>query len=240
MSDTITEPTQDHQDHLEPRPVEFIHFRDQSDRERYKRISRELLNFYDNNVALTDQNAALLEENSGLKEDLEVANTNAISGLPNKRVLNKELKKSVEKASQEENSDMSVVSLDLDGFKETNDTHGHAMGDRVLYYMGMLLRKEDIVAMHPGGDEFVIVIPKLRREGNDEGFELDELQKRASEKFRFVAELAAKLAGVPGSASVGIATYEPGDTPESMLKRSDVAMYADKEGKAERLARVKS
>lgn len=109
-----------------------------------------------------------------------------------------------------------VAMLDLDHFKEINDTYGHVLGDEVLQDLGAYLRKalrdNDSVARY-GGEEFLVV---LRRAGEAGAGKLDELLKgwcRQDPRTTF---------------SVGVAVHKPGLSAATTLKRADEALYAAK------------
>lgn len=119
---------------------------------------------------------------------------------------------------------LSLVLIDLDSFKEFNDTHGHLAGDRLLRslaaYLRNNLRSSDIVA-RLGGDEFVLLLPHT---------------DRASAR-RLVERIWSDLADsaiVPVEFSTGVASFpEDGDTADHLLRRADEAMYSMKRtGKA--------
>jgi diguanylate cyclase (GGDEF)-like protein len=119
-----------------------------------------------------------------------------------------------------------VLFMDLDGFKQINDSLGHAMGDRLLRVaaerLGGGLRQEDLLARF-GGDEFVLLIEILHR---------PEAAGAVAE--RLLAALAEPLP-VDGerlqlSASIGIGIYpRDGDSAEALLRNADTAMYRSKE-----------
>ena len=115
-----------------------------------------------------------------------------------------------------------VAAIDLDRFKEINDTFGHGAGDQILRAtasrLASSLRGEDTVA-RVGGDEFVVVA-EVPSEGPDE---LD-LRRRLN---AVVAEPVQFGDGVLWpAATVGVVVAVPGDTPDSVLERADQAMYA--------------
>jgi diguanylate cyclase (GGDEF)-like protein/PAS domain S-box-containing protein/putative nucleotidyltransferase with HDIG domain len=118
----------------------------------------------------------------------------------------------------------SVIFLDVDFFKNINDTFGHAVGDQVLIDVAKLLQHEtysgELVARY-GGEEFVILCPAT---------ELDQALRRAE---RLRATLSRNPSGgltdFPVTASFGVAQAETGDTVESILRRADKALYQAKE-----------
>jgi diguanylate cyclase (GGDEF)-like protein/PAS domain S-box-containing protein len=115
---------------------------------------------------------------------------------------------------------LAVVFVDLDGFKTVNDQHGHQVGDKTLIRVAQAIegavRPADTVA-RLGGDEFVVVADDLGPA------EAESLAKRLTAA---VGEL--RVGAVRLEASVGIATAEPDDTAEALLRRADAAMYAHK------------
>jgi diguanylate cyclase (GGDEF)-like protein/PAS domain S-box-containing protein len=117
-----------------------------------------------------------------------------------------------------------LVFIDLDGFKDINDTQGHEAGDRVLCYiadtLAALVREGDTVA-RVGGDEFVLLLPTMSG--------VDEATLVAGRVLRQLAEDAAAPEGPRIAASLGIAAY-PGDgaDSETLLRNADAAMYEAK------------
>ena len=123
--------------------------------------------------------------------------------------------------------DAALIYLDLDGFKQVNDRHGHAAGDAVLKAVAMVLarhvRSSDLVA-RLGGDEFVALLWNLDEAGA-------QLKARALEAA--VARTTATHNGtlLTVGASAGAAMLLPLDTPAKVLERADRAMYARKSGR---------
>jgi diguanylate cyclase (GGDEF)-like protein len=120
-----------------------------------------------------------------------------------------------------------VALFDLDSFKQINDTHGHAMGDRVLQETAVALkaslRPGDLVARY-GGDEFAAIAAGLT------------LRQSESRMQAVLTAMSAHLAGVTGlppvSLSCGVAECSAGDTPQSLVGRADQALYdAKRRGK---------
>jgi diguanylate cyclase (GGDEF)-like protein len=123
---------------------------------------------------------------------------------------------------------LSVVFLDLDHFKEVNDTHGHLAGSRLLWLIGDLLRSHLRLidtAFRYGGDEFVLVLPQT---GKEQARQVVERLRALIAETVFLAEegLDARV-----TASFGIATFpEDGSEKKDLIARADEAMYAAKSG----------
>jgi len=144
----------------------------------------------------------------------------ALTEIPNRRALEETLAAEIARAQRFEH-ELAVVLLDLDHFKETNDTHGHAAGDQLLREVARLLassaRQGDTVARW-GGEEFVAVLPETSREG----------ALQLAERLR-VAIGRVTLGAMHASASCGIASLVPGDSTETILAAADAALYRAKE-----------
>jgi diguanylate cyclase (GGDEF)-like protein len=116
--------------------------------------------------------------------------------------------------------------LDLDGFKQVNDTHGHEAGDQVLQHVAKLLernaRRNDVLA-RMGGDEFVLVLAGLGAAEPAQG-----VARKIIEALHAPLPMGSgRLAQI--GASIGIAlSVEAGESTEEMLRRADQAMYAVK------------
>lgn len=117
----------------------------------------------------------------------------------------------------------SLIFLDVDHFKRTNDTFGHAAGDEVLISLARLLQNEtysgELVSRY-GGEEFVILCPETPLE---DGFQKAERLRLALESSQVVNSDEFKI-----TASFGVSQVEAGDTAESVLQRADKALYMSK------------
>ena len=157
----------------------------------------------------------------------ETANTDPMTGLKNARFLNEYLEKELNRARREEVS-LAVLNIDLDNFKPVNDGFGHLRGDQILREVGAILeahvRNYDLAARY-AGDEFVVVLSHANREGAEIA-----AQKLKEAVERHGQRIIAREPNFPAiSISVGIAAFpEDGIDRESLLCRSDAAMYLDK------------
>ncbi|MGB9695602.1 MAG: sensor domain-containing diguanylate cyclase, partial [Caldisericaceae bacterium] len=108
----------------------------------------------------------VLQKNIMLEEFSNLSITDALTGLYNRREFDKRIKDEVERAKRYKRP-LSIISMDLDKFKELNDTFGHLAGDNVLRAFGEILRKSIRnmdVAFRVGGDEFAIILPETEEE----------------------------------------------------------------------------
>lgn len=149
----------------------------------------------------------------------------ALTGLPNRQLFTDRLKHAIDNATRS-NTLVGVILLDLDNFKNVNDTLGHQAGDKVLQNVASrianCIRTSDTLA-RLGGDEFIIII-----EGPTS---IESLCRRATNIIAdsttpYTIESNEFHLGV----SIGIAVYpEAGDNPETLLKNADLAMYESKQ-----------
>ena len=149
----------------------------------------------------------------------------SLTGLPNRLLFQQRLSDAIDEAEGSGGS-IAVMLMDLDHFKEVNDTLGHHFGDQLLKEIGprlsTVLREHDIMA-RLGGDEFGILLPELPEES---------VAIRIAE--RLLEELARPVTveglALDVSGSLGIAIYpDQSRDAESLLRRADVAMYSAKE-----------
>jgi diguanylate cyclase (GGDEF)-like protein len=150
------------------------------------------------------------------------ARTDALTGLANRRAVGEHLARATARARRT-GRPVSVLMIDLDGFKETNDRYGHRAGDRVLRSLAACMREalrgEDIYGRW-GGDEFLVVLP-----------DTDEAEaERAAERLRRQAQTVdlSDLGlpdGVPMSIGTATATTM---TAEDLVQAADLALYRQK------------
>ena len=148
-----------------------------------------------------------------------------LTDLPNRALFRDRLRKAIG-AAQRDQDQIFIVFIDLDDFKQINDTLGHAAGDQLLKEMaGRLIRSTgggDTVG-RLGGDEFIIMIPHIHG-----GEDVQRITHRIRQVFTLPFDLGEKQLKVTGS--VGIAVYpEDGQDEDLLIRNADVAMYRSKQ-----------
>ena len=183
-----------------------------------------------NNAGEVQHYVTLIADISSLKENeeklREIAHYDSLTGLPNRMLLTERLRQAVA-MSRRRGEMLAVVFLDLDGFKEINDTLGHAAGDELLTIladrMKETLRECDTVA-RLGGDEFVVLLPDLSGKPD-----CDPVLSRLLSALSAPICLAGDTVRV--SASVGVSLYpqNPDVDADILIRQADMAMYQAKQ-----------
>lgn len=155
----------------------------------------------------------------------EEASTDALTGLANRRMFDLALANLIDSGAG-----MTLLMLDLDNFKRFNDSFGHPAGDEVLRTTGRLLREvvrdKDLAARY-GGEEFAILLPAI------DAKHAEHIGQRILEAFR---DYPWPLRAV--TISIGAAISIPDDSPETLLRRADMALYRSKQEGRDRLTFV--
>jgi diguanylate cyclase (GGDEF)-like protein len=155
----------------------------------------------------------------------ELATRDTLTGLFNRRSLLERLKQSIAQADRRHEG-LALMFLDLDKFKEINDTYGHEVGDELLIqvatHLNAAVRESDMVA-RLGGDEFVILL-----EGFPDTSDVVKIAKKIVNANIEPHVIGSHL--VKTSTTIGISFYpQDGETAEELLKHADVAMYHAKQ-----------
>lgn len=178
---------------------------------------------------LHQQNKLLTAYNNIIKKNEErlhfLAYHDVLTELPNRKMINQRLEEMISEAKKQQ-SIVYVIYLDIDYFKNINDTMGHDAGDKFICVVADRIR----AVIHPedlfgrmGGDEFALIIP--RNISEDEIYEY-----LLSIKDRFEESVNIHGKKIRSTASLGIATYpKDGEDAVMLMKNADIAMYRSKE-----------
>lgn len=170
---------------------------------------------------IASQAASVIQRLLMFEEMSRLAITDELTALYNRRYFLKRLKEEIDRGCRY-NQPFSVIFIDVDHFKGLNDTHGHALGDRVLQELAGLLKKwargTDLVARY-GGDEFTVLLPMTDAE---RAVHVGERLRQQVAAHTFCRR--KKL-----TVSMGVSGFpEGGDQPSVILCRADRALYAAK------------
>ena len=153
-----------------------------------------------------------------------LANYDSLTELPNRNLFSDRLQQALSR-SRRQHSSVALFFLDLDGFKQVNDSAGHASGDRLLQLVAerllKVVREQDTVA-RLSGDEFVVLLEGIKSRDDAE-----RVQQQLYDSF--IESFAINGFEFMLTASIGLAMYpENGETPEQLLHWADQKMYASK------------
>ncbi len=159
-----------------------------------------------------------------LQRTRQDARVDPLTGLFNRRVFDTEL---LQLISSPDSVKTTIVLLDIDFFKNFNDQYGHLMGDKVLQYVGKLLKEntaEPLLSVRFGGEEFAILLPGGTL---DDGARLAEILR---DKIQAIRIKLKKSGDVISSitASFGVTQYRPGESSDDFVGRADSALYRAK------------
>lgn len=172
--------------------------------------------------AVLEPPAIALDNALALQKAEALSVTDDLTRLYNSRYLNLVLRREAKRASRS-GRPLSLLFLDLDGFKTVNDRHGHLAGSKALVEAGAIIRscarETDVVARF-GGDEFSLILPDTGRDG------AVSVAARIRERIRTARFLAADGLTVRLTASIGVATLpDVAGSAEELLQAADMAMY---------------
>lgn len=160
-----------------------------------------------------------------------MALSDALTGLANRRNFDMLLKTELRRSASLQRH-LSLIMLDLDKFKQYNDTYGHPTGDKLLAQVGQIIhhniRSIDLAARY-GGEEFSIILPECN---STDAYTIAEKLRTTIEQSHFPDSLGTFTASI--TASIGIATYDPTATlhtpdSEKIISLADKALYQAKE-----------
>lgn len=186
----------------------------------FDQINMEEVMMFANQIAIALDRASLY---SSLRK---AAYHDYLTGLANSRLLREKIDEIISLSEGQSDKKFAVLFLDLDRFKNINDTLGHEIGDMILKAVSQLLTENlsyEYMISRMGGDEFIILIPDIRKEG-----EAIDCAKKINSLF--IKPINVKNYELHITGSIGISFYpNDGDNADSLIKHADTAMYRVKE-----------
>jgi diguanylate cyclase len=184
------------------------------------------------NRSLEDRLTQSSGEIAELRQNLEVVRreslTDALTGIPNRKFFDTRLREAAADA-MESGEAMSLLILDIDHFKQFNDSYGHQLGDQVLRLVARTLtdsvKGRDTPARY-GGEEFAIILPQTRLK---DARSLAEQIRRTIMRRRIVRKNTGDDFGTI-TLSIGVSCYRPGEQLLETVRRADAALYQAKRG----------
>ncbi|MEQ1758000.1 MAG: diguanylate cyclase [Vicinamibacterales bacterium] len=174
---------------------------------------------------VSEQAAAVIHNAIVFERTQQDSLTDPLTGLPNTRFMFTHLTRELARADRHK-VELSLLVMDVDEFKDINDTYGHRVGDRALREVARVLRaaiRPYDVCVRYAGDEFVVVLS---------GCGSDEVEEKRRELQDVIDSTVVDVGGgvlIPISVSIGAAVFpHDGDTSEALIARADSRMYADK------------
>jgi len=188
--------------------------------EMMRRLRSNQLEIEEDRFRLAEKNEELQRVNEILSQ---LSITDGLTKLHNHRYFQDHLSREIKRVSRT-HAPLSMILLDIDDFKQLNDTHGHAAGDEVLTALAAIMndtaRESDLIARY-GGEEFVILMPNTDLEG---ALHLAEKLRMAVESTRLI--IGDRMKPIDITISLGVATYE-GERRE-FFGEADRALYQAK------------
>ncbi len=181
---------------------------------------------YEASAMITEQTEELRQQSAELERKVMHDSTHdPLTGLPNRSLLLDRIQQAIAMA-QREHKQMALFMLDLDHFKDINDTLGHYQGDLLLKQVSLrlsnALRPSDTIA-RLGGDEFAIFTPALT-DSKDVTVILDKISKVFAQPFVLKEDMPLNV-----KSSIGVAIFpEHGRDVDTLIQRADIAMYVAK------------
>jgi diguanylate cyclase len=215
--ETLGEVTSQVQITTDPRPI-------------IEKLMKELSNATTRSSALEANLVKASEELDQIRDSLKLAeqhsNTDALTGLANRRSLEAFLR-SAQMAAMETGNPLSILMIDIDYFKNFNDSFGHQVGDQVLRLVARVLQESvgecDLAARY-GGEELLAVLPDANLDGCADVAE--RIRRRIAD-----ARLTRRATGEVISSvtvSIGVAQFRPAESAEALIERCDRALYEAK------------
>jgi len=180
-------------------------------------------------LQLTNQSSITIHRANVYAEVLQHATLDALTGLNNRRQFEVRIKQEVATARRQKKP-LCAMMIDVDFFKNVNDTHGHVVGDLVLKQIANVIRtelREYDIASRYGGEEFSVLLPFTKIE---EAFAVAQRLRHAVEKdsIDVSGEKGEPSVKINVTISIGVCEYNPNDDPDTLYKNADKALYQAK------------
>lgn len=202
-----------------------LNFSDKASGDVFTEDDLQLLQSFAHHAVVVLERNVLYRQTERLKQ---LSITDALTGLPNRRYLQERLEEELARSSRHGHT-LSIMMLDIDGFKPYNDTFGHPAGDRLLKAISdaimRSIRTTDIAA-RIGGDEFLVLLPET-----EASLATHIAERMRAEVIRTGTEHACvqPQGGAAPTISIGIASYpQNGRTSEKIIEQVDQALYQAK------------
>lgn len=199
-------------------------------REMVRSVAAETDQMAERNRALHDQLSDSTSRIEEMRRDLEnvrrEAMTDALTGLANRKQFDVALRDSAAGA-MERDRPLALLMIDIDHFKKFNDTHGHVTGDQVLKLVARTLAelsREGDTAARYGGEEFSIIMPDMPI--RDAVVVAERIRGAVASRQIVKRTTSEKLGSI--TLSVGVATYQLGESLSRLIQRADAALYRAK------------
>lgn len=189
-----------------------------------KHVCASVLDSSGKQIGVRASNIDITDQKNHEHQIFNMAYYDPLTNLPNRRLFEQNLEAMIEKARQDDDT-FSVMFLDLDRFKNINDSFGHKLGDKVLTAVTQLVTdycNQQCLLSRFGGDEFVLICSEIETSEQAEEFASEIIRK--IEQPIFIDDISIYI-----SASIGVAFYpEDGDDMTTLIRNADTAMYQSK------------
>ncbi len=189
---------------------------------------------------LSKQAATTINRANVYAEILKHATLDALTGFYNRRQLEERVKQEVSSAKRQKR-DLCAIMLDVDFFKQVNDTYGHAAGDLVLKTVSRVIKEQlrdyDIAGRY-GGEEFVILLPFTKLA--EAQMVAERLRKSVENTIIDISKINSDANNISVTISLGVYQYHTKDYEKTLIRNADKALYIAKETGRNKVAVIES